>query len=70
LDREESGILKAIPGNPPDLVELPRGCPFRPRCPHAFDRCVEHPPLEDAGEGHLKRCWLESLPDTHEHEER
>ena len=70
LDREESGILKAIPGNPPDLVELPRGCPFRPRCPHAFDRCAEHPPLEDVGEGHLKRCWLESLPDTHEQEER
>jgi len=70
LDREESGILKAIPGNPPDLVELPRGCPFRPRCPYAFDRCVEHPPLEEVGEGHLKRCWLESLPDTHEQEER
>jgi oligopeptide transport system ATP-binding protein len=66
LDREQSGILKAIPGNPPDLVDLPEGCRFRARCRYAFDRCVEHPPLEDAGQGHRKRCWLESLPELDE----
>ena len=63
LDREQSGILKAIPGNPPDLVDLPEGCPFRARCPYAFERCTEHPPLEEAEAGHFKRCWLESLPE-------
>src|SRR6056297_1084734 len=62
LDREHSGILSAIPGNPPDLVELPQGCPFRARCPHAFDRCIEHPDLFEAGEGRFKRCWLDELP--------
>jgi len=62
LDREHSGILSAIPGNPPDLVAMPEGCPFRARCPHAFDRCIEHPELTEAGEGRHKRCWLDELP--------
>src|SRR6056297_1641043 len=62
LDIEHSGILNAIPGNPPDLVNLPEGCPFRARCPHAFDKCIEHPDLFDAGENRLKRCWLDELP--------
>ncbi|MCA1777970.1 MAG: ABC transporter ATP-binding protein, partial [Xanthomonadaceae bacterium] len=38
LDRDDSGILRAIPGNPPDLVDLPTGCPFRARCSYAFDK--------------------------------
>jgi oligopeptide transport system ATP-binding protein len=66
LDREDSGILRAIPGNPPDLVDLPEGCRFRARCPYAFERCIEHPPLDAAGELHYKRCWLESLPEPDE----
>ena len=66
LDREHSGILSAIPGNPPDLVDLPEGCPFRARCPHAFDKCIEHPDLFDAGENRLKRCWLDDLPPIEE----
>lgn len=38
--------LGGIPGSPPDLLHLPPGCPFAPRCPHAFDRCrTERPPL-------------------------
>jgi len=39
-----SGRLPALPGQPPDLRRLPSGCPFRPRCPSAFDRCVQEPP--------------------------
>ena len=31
--------LAAITGQPPSLISLPAGCSFRPRCPHAFDRC-------------------------------
>lgn len=34
------------------------GCLFRDRCPHAFERCVEHPPLFDAPAGSRSRCWL------------
>jgi peptide/nickel transport system ATP-binding protein/oligopeptide transport system ATP-binding protein len=62
VDREPPHRLPAIPGQPPSLVNAPSGCHFRPRCPHAFERCVEVPPLEsrvgDAPE-HLDRCWLE-----------
>ncbi|MBO1329775.1 ABC transporter ATP-binding protein [Streptomyces sp. VRA16 Mangrove soil] len=36
--------LPAIPGTPPDLLRLPSGCPFRPRCPHAHDRCTTERP--------------------------
>ncbi|GAA2090372.1 hypothetical protein GCM10009840_31740 [Pseudolysinimonas kribbensis] len=38
--------LTGIVGSPPDLRALPSGCPFRTRCPHAFEPCpVEDPPL-------------------------
>jgi oligopeptide/dipeptide ABC transporter ATP-binding protein len=51
--------LYAIPGQPPDLSELPRGCAFHPRCPHVFERCrVEAPPETITGTDHLARCWL------------
>ncbi len=61
MDREPPRRLPAIPGQPPSLVNAPQGCHFRPRCPHAFDKCGEVPPLEsrvsEAPE-HLDRCWL------------
>ncbi len=63
LDRENSGILKAIPGHPPDLVDLPPGCRFRDRCDFAFSACSEHPELTRAGPDRVKRCHLEALPD-------
>ena len=37
--------LSGIPGSPPDLRELPDGCPFQPRCAHAFDGCAEQRPV-------------------------
>jgi peptide/nickel transport system ATP-binding protein len=37
--------LRGIPGLPPSLLNLPPGCPFAPRCPYAFDRCVDETPL-------------------------
>jgi oligopeptide/dipeptide ABC transporter ATP-binding protein len=51
--------LYAIPGQPPDLSNLPAGCSFHPRCPSAMDRCrVEEPGEYLAGDGATARCWL------------
>ena len=61
LDREKPKRLASIAGAPPSLINLPQGCKFRPRCPHAFAKCTEHPPLENrVGDSppHLDRCWL------------
>jgi oligopeptide/dipeptide ABC transporter ATP-binding protein len=45
-------------GETPDASAIPSGCRFRTRCPLAFDRCVEEPPLIEVGEGHAAACWL------------
>jgi peptide/nickel transport system ATP-binding protein len=52
------GRLATIKGSLPDLIEVPQGCIFAPRCPKRFARCVEEPPLRAAGEGHRAACWL------------
>ena len=44
LDDPSHGRLYSIPGRPPDLIDLPSGCAFRPRCPYAFERCAEETP--------------------------
>jgi oligopeptide/dipeptide ABC transporter ATP-binding protein len=61
LDRPRPERLHTIEGMPPSLINLPEGCKFRPRCPHAFDKCKEEPSLENRVEtpGHLDRCWLD-----------
>lgn len=53
----EGGVLLTIPGNPPNLLRLPQGCPFKPRCPYAMERCSSAPPLEQFGEGRLRACF-------------
>ena len=53
------GTLYNIKGMVPDLLHLPQGCRFAPRCEHACERChCEMPPLYDIGGGHLVRCFL------------
>jgi oligopeptide/dipeptide ABC transporter ATP-binding protein len=61
LDRPRPERLHTIEGMPPSLINLPEGCKFRPRCPHAFDKCKQEPGLENRVEarGHLDRCWLD-----------
>ena len=49
--------LSPIEGLPPDPSNLPEGCAFNPRCPHACEECRKaHLPLKDVGDGHLCRC--------------
>jgi peptide/nickel transport system ATP-binding protein len=61
LDRPRVERLHTIEGTPPSLINLPEGCKFRPRCPHAFEKCKEEPALENrvGTAGHLDRCWLD-----------
>ena len=61
LDRPRPERLHTIKGSPPSLINAPEGCKFRPRCPHAFDKCMQEPGLENRVEtpGHLDRCWLD-----------
>ena len=55
--------LYAIPGQPPNLAQLPSGCAFHPRCPHAMPRClVEEPPEGVVGPDWSARCWLLEQP--------
>lgn len=50
--------LSSIPGSPPDLINLPTGCKFHPRCPFATQRCrQEEPELEAVGDQHFAACW-------------
>jgi oligopeptide transport system ATP-binding protein len=59
LDEAPGTKLISIPGLPPDLIDLPPGCPFAARCDYAVDRCLEEiPPLEEAdGDGRIVACW-------------
>ena len=58
LDLESAEPLAAIPGAPPDLLALPAGCPFAPRCAYVHARCrSETPPPAVIGPSHLAACW-------------
>jgi oligopeptide transport system ATP-binding protein len=59
LDEAPGTKLVSIPGLPPDLIDLPKGCPFYVRCTHRVDQCKEEmPPLEEAdGIDHTVACW-------------
>lgn len=58
LDRRVAR-LSSIPGQPPAMHDLPRGCAFAPRCPDAKDVCrVESPPEVAIPDGRRVACWL------------
>src|SRR6185312_4145506 len=59
LEDSRDTALQPIPGAPPNLIDLPPGCPFRPRCAHAVERCAtDEPVLRVLGNGHHVACHL------------
>jgi oligopeptide transport system ATP-binding protein len=72
---DEHGVseLAAIPGQPPNLQNLPQGCNYQQRCPFAFERCRQEEPalrLLDKAEGRAKACHLERLDAPQSEKER
>jgi oligopeptide/dipeptide ABC transporter ATP-binding protein len=61
IDRAGGSRLHTISGAPPDLIDIPRGCPFQPRCEKAMDICSKQSPPEFIIDGDASRtaaCWL------------
>jgi len=49
--------LEFIVGQPPSLINPPKGCRFADRCPKRFEKCAEPPPVFQR-DGRAVRCWL------------
>jgi oligopeptide transport system ATP-binding protein len=59
LDAERHEPLKPIEGLPPNLIDLPPGCAFQPRCPFRIERCSrDTPALNRVGDTQLAACWV------------
>ncbi len=60
IENKSHTLLEAIPGRPPDLANVPKGCRFAPRCRYAQDKCMtENPDLFLAEQpGHEYRCFF------------
>ncbi len=66
ISKSQQTKLSTIKGFVPHPANFPKGCRFQPRCPYAFDRCVEKNPSlisTDGQKEHLSRCWLEEKED-------
>jgi oligopeptide transport system ATP-binding protein len=58
LDQQRKAKLIPIDGLPPDLIDMPPGCPFVDRCGYARANCrQERPPLRSVGGAHISACW-------------
>ena len=63
--RTEKDSLASIPGSPPDLIHLPSGCKFHPRCAFATEQCKAEDPLAESVPGderHEVACWHALTP--------
>jgi oligopeptide transport system ATP-binding protein len=59
LEAEEHERLMPIPGVPVDVMNLPAGCPFAPRCDSGMKLCLKQPPPATyVSDGHYSTCWL------------
>ena len=60
IDGTRDEQLETIEGSPPDLIALPHGCPFAPRCDYVKEKCREvNPPLEERAIRHRVACWVD-----------
>jgi peptide/nickel transport system ATP-binding protein len=57
LDQAGSRLIP-IEGQPPNLLHMPPGCAFAPRCRYRMPICDNPVPLYDFGGGHVARCYL------------
>ncbi|MEP3848343.1 MAG: oligopeptide/dipeptide ABC transporter ATP-binding protein [Paracoccaceae bacterium] len=57
LDRHEDH-LRTIAGDPPDMSDLPTGCPFQPRCAQRLDICARQQPELISSDNRLRACHL------------
>lgn len=61
LDEPKAEELAVIEGMPPNLANLPIGCPFAERCNYVMDQCREvKPELEEVGKDHYRACFYEA----------
>jgi len=61
LDSPRKETMKKIKGLPPNLAQLPPGCPFAPRCDYTMEQClVKRPVLEEIDENHYRACFLDA----------
>ena len=61
---EVRDTLAVIPGSVPNLINLPAGCKFHPRCPYAQELCAgATPELKEVAPGHKVRCYMR-FPET------
>ena len=59
--------LHPISGTPVDLLNLPKGCAFAPRCEDAMKICLrQRSPYVNVGKGHYAACWLNEKPESGE----
>ncbi|MCI9075360.1 MAG: ABC transporter ATP-binding protein [Dorea sp.] len=59
LDTEEDERLVPIEGQPVDLLNPPKGCPFAPRCASCMKICLDQmPPKTELSDTHYSHCWL------------
>lgn len=59
VDMKDGEKLIPINGHSVDMLHIPDGCPYAPRCEHCTARCTkEQPPRTDLGDGHTVSCWL------------
>jgi oligopeptide transport system ATP-binding protein len=60
MEKRGEHKLRSIEGAPPDLIALPPGCPFAPRCTYVVDKCLEeNPPLTNVSPDHRIACWVD-----------
>ena len=65
LDRRNRDRLFSIPGQPPNVINLPPCCPFFPRCAEMTERCkTSYPEQVDFGDGHRAACWEASAKEA------